>query len=561
MVRTAPTTAAAARLRLWRAVPLAADLPRPLSPGWMYATRVAASPDGRTVYAASGSTVYHIDVGFAHGNGGGGNGDGETPADFSAIADDYMVPASQSPASAGVILRPSVSPVVSLSLCRTELQSVAAEGCRLAAVDTYGTALVALYDDRAGGRAREERQLPVAPAMPQGGARALREAATVRGGGAPSSPPMRGGGNDRGDDRASRGGSPRLTYALHPPTPSSLGWTGVALHPRSLATTAVTRSAARDVNVYDGDVPVTSVHCVGSPAGVGWWTPVPGEPPATIDDVRVATTASDLPAAHQVDGGDGDTDGDDGDTGDGGDTGSSINTDSGLGSGALLATVEGPEVALYDLRAGVAAVARRRPGPGALHALDTGSGGLLAVAGTDRTVAVYDGRTMSVRGRWRGGLKYGIAGLALCGGVSGGDGVGSGDGGVGSGASVGGRGGGDGVGGVDALSGLPSDGLCYVIGVDNEVACGAWSDEAAAAMAAASSGTAPQTMMSGALARSPRRAFGFRADSRVIGAAVVRGRGRGAGAGGSPRADGVNVSLTAVSDVGSVYVLGGVGNG
>lgn len=130
--------------------------------------------------------------------------------------------------------------------------------------------------------------------------------------------------------------------------------------------------------MYDGDVPVAAVHCLGAPAGVGWWTPGPGDAPATVDDAPVAAAPS-VAAADESGGGGGDG-------GDGGGSGGGMNAGTGQGSGALLATVEGAEVAPYDLRAGVSAVTRRRPGPGALHALHAGGGGLVAAAGADRTL-------------------------------------------------------------------------------------------------------------------------------------------------------------------------------
>ncbi|KAI0565974.1 hypothetical protein FGB62_13g146 [Gracilaria domingensis] len=105
-------------------------------------------------------------------------------------------------------------------------------------------------------------------------------------------------------------------------------------------------------------------------------------------------------------------------------------------------------------------------------------GSLIAAAGMDRVLHLFDVRMMGVRERWPSCLKYEVAAALLS-------------------------------------RDLP--GMAYVCSVDNEVACGAWSDRMARRLK--QRGSTQSLMISGANAKSARRAFGFRADVRVVGIA------------------------------------------
>lgn len=146
---------------------------------------------------------------------------------------------------------------------------------------------------------------------------------------------------------------------------------------------------------------------------------------------------------------------------------------------AALVTAEGMDLAHYDVRAGEqqGRMTRKQVGQARLQALDVSADGLtVAACGMDRIVHVFDVRRMVVRERWVNCLKYECAGV---------------------------------------LFSKRHDGLVYVCSMDNEVACGAWRDDTAAALP----GGPRSAMMSGALTRSARRAFGFRCDVRIIGMA------------------------------------------
>lgn len=224
-------------------------------------------------------------------------------------------------------------------------------------------------------------------------------------------------------DRASLRGVD--SFVLHPVslTAGEPGWAGVTLRRDDPGVAVVAREFFRDLTLYDRDVPARTVHTLLSPSGLSF-----------------------------------------------------------CGNESTVAVSEGADMALYDLRAGErgSCAARKTVTTSRLLALDTSADGtLVAVAGMDRIVHVYDVRTMSVRDRWPACLKYECAGLALS---------------------------------------REMDGMVYVCSVDNEVACGAWSEDAAAVLSAAPAGS-KSLMISGANTKSPRRAFGFRADVSLMGIA------------------------------------------
>lgn len=121
------------------------------------------------------------------------------------------------------------------------------------------------------------------------------------------------------------------------------------------------------------------------------------------------------------------------------------------GSDALLAVNEGNTLSIWDLRmsnakVGLAdniskgAVQRMQDTPGDLFALDAHEGaGLLATGGVDKQVTVYDARRWQAVGRWKNVLKYEILSLAFT---------------------------------------AHSPAAMYVCGLDHEVYCGAWGNQA-----------------------------------------------------------------------------------
>lgn len=209
------------------------------------------------------------------------------------------------------------------------------------------------------------------------------------------------------------------SFVLQPPslTSGEPGWSGVALQSSSVATAATARQYYRDVSLYDRDVLVRTLHTLAEPAALSF-----------------------------------------------------------VGSTATLAVAEGPALALYDSRAAERAscVARKFPTASQLLALDsTEDGSSVAVAGKDRTVHVFDTRSMTFRERWPACLKYECAGLKLS---------------------------------------RQTEGMAYVCGVDNEFAYGAWDAKVASSFHGPGS-----LMLSGANTKSPRRAHGFRGDARITG--------------------------------------------
>lgn len=222
------------------------------------------------------------------------------------------------------------------------------------------------------------------------------------------------------------------------------GWAGVSLKARDNSVAVVARQFFRDITLYDRDVAVRTVYSIMAPTAVGF-----------------------------------------------------------CGEGSTVAVAEGSGVSFYDFRAGERSgcTGRKSAGNGTLLSLDVSAdGGLVATGGVERIVHIFDVRTMTVRDRWRGCLKYEIAGLALS---------------------------------------REMAGMVYVCSMDNEVACGAWSEEMGAYLKKNSART-DSVMISGANTKSPRRAFGFRGDVRLIGMA-------------RRNVDGEEIA--AVSEAGAFYLL------
>lgn len=211
-------------------------------------------------------------------------------------------------------------------------------------------------------------------------------------------------------------------------TPASIsngepGWAGVSLKARDSSVAVVARQFFRDVTLYDRDVAVRTMHSIMGPTAVGF-----------------------------------------------------------CGEGNMVGVAEGRGVSFYDFRAGErgGCVERKIAGGGKLLSLDAcADGGVVATGGMERIVHVFDTRTMTVRDRWRGCLKYEIAGMVLS---------------------------------------REMEGMVYVCSMDNEVGCGAWNEAMGGYVKKNSAGTESR-MISGAKTKSERRAFGFRGDVRLIGMA------------------------------------------
>lgn len=209
------------------------------------------------------------------------------------------------------------------------------------------------------------------------------------------------------------------SFVLQPPSLSSGegGWSGICFRSSEIATAATARQFYRDVSLYDRDICVRTLHTLLEPNALSF-----------------------------------------------------------VGSSGLLAVAEGSALALYDSRVGDCAscTTRKLPTSSGLLALDSSSdGSVIAVAGKDRTVHVFDTRGNTFRERWPACLKYECAGLKLS---------------------------------------RHKEGMAYVCGVDNEFAYGAWDSKAAESFRGSES-----LMLSGANTKSPRRAHGFRGDARIVG--------------------------------------------
>jgi hypothetical protein len=238
-------------------------------------------------------------------------------------------------------------------------------------------------------------------------------------------------------------GKPSIT-TLHPPSVSSAerGWSGVALKTGDMASVATARQYYRDIHLYDAGVLARSIHALAEPAGITF-----------------------------------------------------------LDRSSRLAVLEGPALVLYDLRSPLhaACTSRKSPSSSHLQAVDTSADGfLIAVAGKDRTVHVFDTRTLSFQERWSSCLKYECAGLRMS---------------------------------------RQLEGMVYACSVDNEVACGIYCSRVAEMVGPGTT----SLMMSGASAKSSRRVFGFRGDVRLMGMDSYH--------------DDAGEIVVAVSEFGSLYVL------
>lgn len=142
-----------------------------------------------------------------------------------------------------------------------------------------------------------------------------------------------------------------------------------------------------------------------------------------------------------------------------------------------LTVAEGNDIAQYDSRVSEQGgnSTRKQIGQARLLAIDASPDGYtIATCGIDRTVHIFDTRANAIRDRWANCLKYEGAGLQLS---------------------------------------HSNPGLVYVCSIDNELACGAWCSATAQTLVQGEK----SLMLSGASAKSPRRAFGFRADVRITG--------------------------------------------
>lgn len=202
----------------------------------------------------------------------------------------------------------------------------------------------------------------------------------------------------------------------------SRGWAGVALRRNDPKSTAVARQFFRDITLFDADVPVRTIYTILPPLGISFCQQ--------------------------------------------------------MGS---VAVAEGSDLTFYDYRASEnrGCVSRKTLGNGSLLSIDVSDdSAIVATAGMDRTLNIFDTRMMNTRERWSGCLKYECGGVVLS---------------------------------------REMEGMAYVCSVDNELACGAWSTEMATYLKIQDG--SKSLMISGANTKSPRRAFGFRADVRLIGMA------------------------------------------
>ena len=202
----------------------------------------------------------------------------------------------------------------------------------------------------------------------------------------------------------------------------SRGWAGVSLDSNQPKSAAVARQFFRDVTFFDANVPVRTIYTILPPQAVSFCQEL-----------------------------------------------------------GAVAVAEGGDLTFYDSRAGEnrGCISRKTAGVGNLLSVDVcDKQRVVASAGMDRVVTIFDVRMMNIRDRWGGCLKYECSATLLS---------------------------------------REMDGMAYVCSVDNELACGAWSADMAAHMK--SLNATQSLMISGANTKSPRRAFGFRADVRLIGMA------------------------------------------
>jgi len=216
----------------------------------------------------------------------------------------------------------------------------------------------------------------------------------------------------------------RIAYVLNPDgaTTGEPGWAGLSLHPSRESSTVTARFFYRTATLYDADMAVRSFRTLACPSAISY-----------IND------------------------GDE-----------------------VFALAEGRFVSVWDPRVaenGGCVLRKAWGGTGKLYCISVlPSSGLIATAGSERTVQVADIRTQAIRHRWTSCLKYECVWLSLS----------------------------------------ESDpGTCHVVGMDNEFACGVYDPTTMNTSRLSPQKVTP--MLSGALARSPARLFGFRADDRWIG--------------------------------------------
>eukprot|EP00899_Mesostigma_viride_P010059 jgi/Mesvir1/19054/Mv12816-RA.1 len=213
------------------------------------------------------------------------------------------------------------------------------------------------------------------------------------------------------------------------------GWAGVAFSPRQPSTIATAQYFGRSLAVYDQDMLVRSFHTHAHPTALTFLGAG-----AADNDATVVLTESSL-------------------------------------------------LSIWDCRAGERGGCVQRLinawGGGSLYCISPmpcgggGDAGLVAVAGTERCVTVYDTRRWGIVGTWSHATKYQITSLQM--------------------------------------SSLSPD-MCYVGGLDNEVVCGHWNHDASKSAKKASGATAADGE---GIRDSDPDGFSFRGDGNWQGLALV----------------------------------------
>ncbi len=140
------------------------------------------------------------------------------------------------------------------------------------------------------------------------------------------------------------------------------GWTGIAMAPDQPSQVAIARHFPKDVTLFDGPIPVRTIHTTYRPNAV------------QLLSSNVASDAT---------------------------------------GGPLVAVAEGPILSVWDVRAAGrgARIARLSPAPqaGPLYCLASSSNGgipLIGAAGCERSVLIWDPRMWRAIDRWNNCLKY-----------------------------------------------------------------------------------------------------------------------------------------------------------
>lgn len=307
-----PESLVSSTCHLFRGVLQSDVVSMPLSPASIQASRLAAGFDDAFIFATRSEVykVYCTTKKRLQPN----DGQEATPSKrstsgtnaftsivSSAISGDYVVPR---PFSSLETVRDAVH-----SAHQTEVQSVVADPVRLATIDSFGRCIVTF---------RNEKPLQTNKTPTK----------TLN------------------------------SLILAPPSLSNgmAGWADVALFPGDGTTAATTRQFYKDVNLYDADVLVRTLHTLQSPAAMGF-----------------TSTSS-----------------------------------------ASILVAEGNDIALYDGRAGEAGgrMGRKQISTNGILSADVSpDNNIAAVAGGDRIVYVFDTRMLNVRDRWPSCLKYDCAGV------------------------------------------------------------------------------------------------------------------------------------------------------